>query len=113
MSQAGKVSKTFLIILVAGVVAYGARMAWRATRPRQIGVCVYTDYSFRQRPNWDLLLAARFREVNRIFQDTKVQWKIVTDGANDPTSVSSGLDQRRANLDGRAQCIADVVVSVT
>ena len=108
-----KLAKPVLVVLVLGAIAYGARMGWRATRPREIGVCLYTDYAFRQRPNWNQLLAARFSEANRIFQDTKVQWKVVSEGANDPTSASTGLDRRRATLDDTAQCKTDVIVSVT
>jgi tetratricopeptide (TPR) repeat protein len=106
-----KLTKPVLILLALGVVVAGARMGIRATRSREIGVCVYTDYAFRQRPQWQELLANRFREVNRTFQNTKVQWKMAGEASDDPTANMGGLNQRRIALRDRLECKADVAVS--
>ena len=89
---------------------------WFATKSREIKVWVYTDYTFRQNHvEWPGLIAARFNEVNRIYQrnGTGVRWKVVDSSQIDPTSNSQGIERRRADMALHFDRPADVFVILT
>src|SRR6185436_12835776 len=98
-----------------GVVALGAAGigVWMWLKPRTIGVCVVSDYSFRQqRPNWRALLEARFAAANGAFSGTGVQWAFRDADQPDPTGKIAGIEERRQKLI-RTECDADVILGVT
>ena len=67
-----KVNKWYAGLAAAAVVA-AAGYAFVLLRPRVITVRVYSDYSFRlQHSNWSDLLESRFRNANRIFQQSEI-----------------------------------------
>jgi len=89
---------------------------WFATKSREIKVWVYTDFAFRQNHHeWTNLIAARFNEVNRIYQHdgTGVRWKVLDSSQLDPTSNSQGIDRRRADMALHFDRPADVFVILT
>src|SRR5688572_20531832 len=108
-----KLGKMILVLLAGAIAVAGVRWGWRATRPREITVCAFSDYAFRKRPNWEESIVARFREANRVFRDVKVSWKLNSSGTVDPTGSVGTIDQRRAALPKSAKCEADVVLSFT
>lgn len=103
------------IAMAAGLVAIGAAgiTVWGWTKPRTLGVCVVTDYSYRQqRPQWQEFLNRRFTEANRIFRGTGVQWNFRHADEPDPTGRIQGMEDRRQRLI-RTQCQADLILLVT
>lgn len=102
------------LLAAAGLVLAAAAIyaLWLWFRPRTVDVCVVTDYSFRQRPNWQELLAARFEEANRIFSGTGVRWNFRHADEPDPTARLRGMEERRQKL-VRAQCQAELILGVT
>ncbi len=107
-----KLAKPLIVLLLLGGVVAGARIGLRSMRGREIGVCVYADYAFRERSNWQEVITNRFRELNRAFQNTKVQWKIAGGVDDDPVANQGNIDQRRAALDNRSECKADFILSI-
>lgn len=102
-------------VITAGLLAAtaGGFALWRESRPRSIGVCVVTDYSFRDaRPNWREHLAREFVAANRIFGGTGVRWNFRIAEEPDPTGPIDDIEERRQKL-ARAQCEADVILGVT
>ncbi len=94
------------------IVAAAAGFAYWS-RPRTIGVCVVTDYSFReQRPDWHTYLRRRFEDANRIFKGTGVRWSFQEADQPDPTGRLHGLELRRQKLI-RTECAAEVILAVT
>jgi Flp pilus assembly protein TadD len=93
-----------------------AATGWGLSRwltPRTIGVCVVTDYSYRQqRPNWSEFLDARFAEANRMFRGTGVRWAFRHADQPDPTGRLQGMEERRQKLI-RTDCEADLILGVT
>jgi Flp pilus assembly protein TadD len=103
------------LAIAAGIVlgVAGAFAIWRASRPRTIGVCVVTDYAFRNsHSNWRDLLAARFEAAQQAFRGTGVNWDFRDADQPDPTANLEGLENRRQKLI-RAECEADVILGVT
>lgn len=103
------------LMLAGGVVAVAATGFGLARwlTPRTIGVCVVTDYSYRQqRPNWSQVLEARFAEANRIFRGTGVQWSFRHADQPDLTGRLQGMEERRQKLI-RTECEADIILGVT
>lgn len=96
-----------LIALVLG------GLAWRYFRPRVIHVVVVSDYSFRERRNWESVLNARFQAVNQLFRGTGVQWRVDSAEHMDPVSNIAQFDLRRMELERREETPADVVLSIT
>ncbi|HTX35875.1 MAG TPA: tetratricopeptide repeat protein [Bryobacteraceae bacterium] len=98
---------------VLAAVVVGGGIVWRSMRPRAIRLWVVSDYSFRERHDWDTVLDARFRAVNRIFQGTGVEWQVVNAEHLDPAANIASLDQRRLELERREDAPVDVVISMT
>lgn len=110
----GKLAKLGLVLVGSVVAVGGAYYGWRATRPREIRVCAVTDYSYRQRANWEDSIANRLKEVNRIFAGTKIVWTLMGNTVTiDPTSAAGSLDQRRTALDDALECHGDLKLSYT
>lgn len=110
----GKLGKLGAIVLACGLAGGAARYGWKATRARQIRVCAVTDYAYRQRPNWEESVAARLREVNRIFGPLKIEWVLMDNKVPlDPTAAGGSLDQRRVSLADALECHGDVKLSLT
>src|SRR5579883_2128723 len=100
---------------VAGGVAVAAAAfgLWYGFRPRNIDVCVITDYSYRQqRTDWYERLEQRFAEVNRIFSGTGVHWRFFHANEPDPTRNLHGMELRRQKL-SRAECTGDIILQVS
>jgi Flp pilus assembly protein TadD len=82
-------------------------------RPRNIDVCVISDYSFRQQyGDWYQRLEQRFGEVNRIFSGTGVRWRFFHANEPDPTRTLHGMELRRQKL-SRAECRADIILEMS
>src|SRR5215470_17713803 len=74
------VMRRSLVIVGLAVLAVFGGAAWYWLKPRVITVCAYADPEFQRRANWKDVLAARFREVSRIYSSqTGVQWKLVVE----------------------------------
>jgi Tfp pilus assembly protein PilF len=108
-----KVKAALVVLLVAGAAGAGGYFVWKNSRPREIGICLVTDYAFRQRPNWEEVLASRVKETNRIFEPARIQWKVLQSSSVDPTSTYPGIDQRRDQLAETVQCPGGAVVSLS
>jgi Tfp pilus assembly protein PilF len=108
-------SKKAYLAVVAGLLlaAIGGGLVWRHLRPRVIHLVVVSDYSFRERRDWDTVLDARFKAVNRIFRGTGVEWQVLNAEHMDPVGSISQLDARRMELERREDSPSDVVISVT
>jgi len=76
-------------------------------------VWVVTDYSYRERPHWDTVLAERFRAMNGIFRGTGLEWRVVSAEHLDPVASIRQLDARRVALESRVDAAGDVVVAIT
>jgi Tfp pilus assembly protein PilF len=100
---------------LAAVLAAAAAgwIVWRSLQPRMIRVLVLSDFSFRERRDWDTVLEARFQAVNRIFQGTGIQWRVMNAEHLDPAADTTALDQRRLELERREDSPVDLVLSVT
>ena len=102
--------------VAAATLVAVAGYALMLSQRRVIRVRVYSDYSFRlQHSNWSDLLESRFRNANRIFQQsgTGVQWKVLGSNDTDPTSGMATLDSRRVGLPEQGDNQAEVLVSFT
>src|ERR1035441_9238512 len=100
--------------VAAATLVAVAGYALMLSQRRVIRVRVYSDYSFRlQHSNWSDLLESRFRNANRIFQQsgTGVQWKVLGSNDTDPTSGMATLDSRRVGLPEQGDNQAEVLVS--
>ncbi len=104
-------NKYLLLAVAAAVILSVAGWAW--LRPRVISVWVVTDYTFRERPHWDAVIAARFRAVNRIFSGVGIEWRVVNAEHLDPIAGVDRIDQHRAELERRVTPPADLVLSLT
>ncbi len=104
-------------LLAAGLLAgcyFGATAAIHHYRTRVIGVCVNTDFEYREeKPNWQASLRPLFAEVNRKFQGTGVQWQIEDGGEAYPPETKGNMAQRAAGLAENSGCKADVILGLT
>jgi Flp pilus assembly protein TadD len=106
--------RLLLIAIVVGGAVTGGVMVWRNSRPRDITVAIYSDFTFRQRPNWRETLRARFDAVTKLYDEAAhVRWKVLTNDAADPTVLLRSLDGRRTALSDRGTHPADVLVLYT
>lgn len=101
-----------LVLLLAAAAVAGAIWWRRQSRPREITVAVFSDFSFRQRPKWQETIHSRFQAVTRIYEPTKVRWKIVEERL-DPTVQLTGIDERRLSIAQRTDTKADLLVILT
>jgi tetratricopeptide (TPR) repeat protein len=99
------------LFIGCGVLA-GAAVGgwWSYLRPRVITVCAYSDPQFQTRDHWKETLETRFREVSRIYSQTRVAWKVVEEPPDDPVRNLRGLDQHRRELLAETGCKADVLI---
>lgn len=98
----------------AGALLLGARYALQTTRTRVVSVCVATDYDYRVRkPDWETSLQPMFDEVNRLFADTGVQWRLIRGGESYPPQSEAGLQERAELLHQYGTCKADVILGLT
>jgi Flp pilus assembly protein TadD len=106
--------KRALGVVVGGLAIAGAGFGlWNWLKPRNIDVCVISDYSFRQQhDDWYQRLGQRFDEVNRIFAGTGVHWRFFHANEPDPTRTLHGMELRRQKL-SRADCRADIILEVS
>lgn len=106
-----------VVVLVVALASIAMLVgAWFYFASRAVRVWVYTDYAFRtSHPEWPGLVASRFQEVNRIYQrnGTGVRWTVLDANQLDPTSISPGLDNRRAKMTFHLDRPADVFVILT
>src|SRR5690349_5140854 len=90
----------FLLVLAVAVVA--GITIWRNSRPREITVAIYSDLTFRERPNWRDTLHARFDAVTKMYdRAARVRWKVKADDLTDPSALLRTLDARRGALKER------------
>jgi len=108
--------KLLQFAIAAGILlaVAGSYAIWRSSRPRTIGVCVVTDYSFRNaHPNWRDVLETRFEAARQAFSGTGIRWDFRDADQPDPTgNLEGGIEERRQKLI-RTECEADIVLGVT
>jgi tetratricopeptide (TPR) repeat protein len=79
-----------------------------------VDVCVVTDIPYRiEKPGWDSELKSLSQSLNRIFQKTRVQWRLTAGTEAIPASpAASGMMARNEVLKDVA-CKADVILGLT
>ncbi|HEY1342738.1 MAG TPA: tetratricopeptide repeat protein [Bryobacteraceae bacterium] len=110
----GFIRLLIILLVLAGAVVAGITI-WRNSRPREITVAIYSDLTFRQRPDWRETLQSRFDAVTKMYdQAAHVRWKVVADDLTDPTALLRTLEARRVALKQRPQAQkADLLVLYT
>lgn len=101
--------------VAALAMAAAAAGWWLAARPRTLTVRIFPDYAYRQRPEWEPLLASRMAQVARIYSSqTGVRWKLAGIETEDPINgASASMDARRASLAANRSYQADLLLIVT
>ncbi len=104
-------------VLAAGA-AYGCwagvSAAYQHFSTRTIGVCVATDFSYREeKPDWRAALPSLFAEINRMFQGTGVKWKAWDGGEAYAPGTRGDMAWRAGILAEHSSCQADVILGLT
>ncbi len=106
---------------VAAMVAGAAYGCWAGGSAvyqhfstRTIGVCVATDFSYREeKPDWRVSLPLQFAEINRMFQGTGVKWNAWDGGEAYEPGAPGDMLWRAGILAGHPPCQADVILGLT
>jgi hypothetical protein len=103
-----------MVVGAAYVCWVGVSTVYGQFSTRTIGVCVATDFSYREeKPDWRTDLPSLFVEINRMFQGTGVKWKAWDGGEAYAPGIQGDMSWRAGILAERAPCQADVILGLT
>jgi tetratricopeptide (TPR) repeat protein len=101
-------------VVLLGAIAYGVHRAVLWNGPRELKLCIATDFGFRSgAPNWQDRVRLWLAETNRAFEGSEVIWTIAGFGEMAPNVTEGSLDQRRTALTDAPPCGGDVVLGLS
>jgi len=107
-------SKRWRVAAAMAPLAAAAAAWWLSSRPRTLTVCIFPDYTFRQRAGWRETLETRMAAVSRIWErEVGIQWRIFKIESDDPTAYVPGFETRRIELPHDTSCASDLLLIVT